>query len=151
MIMHVLCFCWSNYLFLIQYYARLKILLFTHKVLNNVALGYLIDQLCCYRPDWLIRSSEEVLLRVPRLTDCHLAVTRRQAFSVMMPVPWNARPPEIHEVPTVTSFRYLVPGFPSMNVWWIVLLLLNTLLCFYYCIAVLLLFNPFDCKSPVSD
>ena len=79
-----------------------KILLFVYRALHGLAPNYLCDLLTPYSPERSLRSSEKLLLVVPR-TRYHSYGDR--AFSVAGPKLWSTLPQDIKTAPTIHIFK----------------------------------------------
>uniref|UniRef100_A0A3B4GYQ8 Reverse transcriptase domain-containing protein n=1 Tax=Pundamilia nyererei TaxID=303518 RepID=A0A3B4GYQ8_9CICH len=86
----------------IKYRIDFKILLFTYKILNNMAPDYLADLLCLYSPQRALRSSGQLLLVQPR---SRLKTRGDRAFAVAAPRLWNTLPLHIRASDSIQSFK----------------------------------------------
>uniref|UniRef100_A0A669CP39 Reverse transcriptase domain-containing protein n=1 Tax=Oreochromis niloticus TaxID=8128 RepID=A0A669CP39_ORENI len=78
----------------IKFRIDFKVLLFTYKILNNMAPDYLADLLCPYSPIRALRSSDQLLLVQPR---SRLKTRGDRAFAVAAPRLWNTLPFHIRD------------------------------------------------------
>lgn len=93
----------------VRFRINFKILLLTYKALNGQAPGYLSDLLQTYTPLRSLRSSDLLLLAVPRSRLVHRG---DRAFAVVAPKLWNNLPLHIRQAPTVNLFKsYLKTHF----------------------------------------
>ena len=79
-----------------------KILLLTHKAINNLAPSHITQLVVCYNPPRSLRSGGKSLLEVPKV---RLKSYGDGAFSVAAPKLWNDLPLEIKLSPSVAVFK----------------------------------------------
>ena len=79
-----------------------KILVTTYKTLNGLAPGYITDLLDRYVPLQSLRSSNQLLLKVPSTNTVSFG---DRAFSVAAPKLWNSVPYEIRSAKSVNQFK----------------------------------------------
>ncbi len=78
-----------------------KILLLTWKSLHNMAPSYLLDLLSPYVPARNLRSSDKLLLTIPRTTTAF----GDRAFSTAAPKLWNSLPLELRQCTSLEQFK----------------------------------------------
>jgi len=86
----------------VQYRINFKILLFVFKALNGLAPEYLSEMLTLREHSRLLRSSNQLVLEVPR---SRYKRWGDQAFAVAAPRLWNKLPPDIRTITDETTFR----------------------------------------------
>jgi hypothetical protein len=86
----------------VRYRIQYKILLLTYKCLNGVAPAYLTELLSLSTPTRTLRSSNQLLLQVPRT---RLVSAGDRAFVKAAPTLWNSLPDDIHRAPTLLLFK----------------------------------------------
>ncbi len=79
-----------------------EVLLFAYKALHNSAPDYICDLIKPYTASRSLRSSDQLLLSVPR-SRCKTKGDR--AFSVMAPKLWNSLPLNIRASPSLDAFK----------------------------------------------
>ncbi len=79
-----------------------KVLLFAYKALHNSAPDYICDLIKPYTASRSLRSSDQLLLSVPR-SRCKTKGDR--AFSVVAPKLWNSLPLNIRASPSLDAFK----------------------------------------------
>lgn len=79
-----------------------KILLFAFKCLNGLAPTYLSDLLELYVPARSLRSSDQLLLAVPK---SRMKLRGDRAFTVVAPKLWNKLPLHVRQAPTLQIFK----------------------------------------------
>ena len=79
-----------------------KILVTTYKALNGLAPGYITDLLDRYVPMRSLRSSNQLLLKVPSTNTVSFG---DRAFSVAAPKLWNSVPYEIRSAESLNQFK----------------------------------------------
>ena len=79
-----------------------KILLLTYKALHGLAPAYIRDLLHLYVPSRSLRSSSDVLLRIPR---SRLVSCGDRTFSYCAPRLWNNLPCEIRQSESLATFK----------------------------------------------
>ncbi len=79
-----------------------KVLLFAYKALHNSAPDYVCDLIKPYTASRSLRSSDQLLLSVPR-SRCKTKGDR--AFSVVAPKLWNSLPLNIRASPSLDAFK----------------------------------------------
>ena len=79
-----------------------KLLTFTFKAIHGLAPAYLTECLKIRQHPRALRSSNQLLLEVPR--SCHLRWGDR-AFSVAAPKHWNLLPPELRAINDLPHFK----------------------------------------------
>ncbi len=129
-----------------------KILLFAYKALHNSALDYISDLTKPYKASRSLRSSDQLLLSVPR-SRCKTKGDRD--FSVVAPKLWNGLPLNIRASPSLNAFKSsLKTYFYSLAFEWCIFIL-NSLMgalwnyivnCFWYLFYFLLSPLPFSFK-----
>ncbi len=78
-----------------------KILMHTHRALNEQAPVYVSEMISRYNPSRSLRSSEQALLKVPRYrTRCG-----QKSFYVASPTLWNELPFQLRTISNTTSFK----------------------------------------------
>ena len=82
-----------------------KLLLITYKSLNGLAPSYLSDLIHFHSPSRALRSSDLLLLDVPR---SRLKTRGDRAFAVAAPRLWNSLPPNIRAAKSLDIFKSLV-------------------------------------------
>lgn len=86
----------------VKYRIVFKILLYTFKILNNLAPSYLIDLLNLYIPTRALRSSNQGLLMQPM---SRLKTKGDRAFAFAAPKLWNSLPVDVRASETIQSFK----------------------------------------------
>lgn len=81
-----------------------KILLLTWKCINDIAPSYLKDLLVPYSPARQLRSSNKLLLSVPRTISSY----GDRSFSASAPKLWNSLPTDIRETSSLEHFKKLL-------------------------------------------
>lgn len=89
---------WLPVKFRIQY----KVLTFVFKALHNQAPTYINDMLIPYQSQRQLRSSQNMLLTVPR---SRLRRSGDRAFSVAAPALWNELPLSLKSLPSMDTFK----------------------------------------------
>jgi hypothetical protein len=79
-----------------------KILILTYKCLCNQAPDYLQEMLEPYQPGRSLRSSDKLLLRVPKT---RLRTCGDRSFTKAAPILWNSLPHHLHLCNTLESFK----------------------------------------------
>ena len=79
-----------------------KILVTTYKALNGLAPDYITDLLDRYVPTRSLRSSDQLLLKVPSTNNVSFG---DRAFSVSAPKLWNSVPYEISSADNLNQFK----------------------------------------------
>ena len=79
-----------------------KILMFVFKVRNGLAPQYLTDVLQCYAPARALRSSDQLLLAVPKT---RLKTRGDRAFGAAAPRLWNSLPWHIRSAGSIEVFK----------------------------------------------
>ncbi len=85
-----------------HYRVDFKLLILVYKVLHNLAPSYLTDLLHVHKPQRNLRSSNQMILDVPRT---RLKLSGDRAFSVVAPKRWNSLPLYLRLLPTLGSFK----------------------------------------------
>ncbi len=85
-----------------RFQIEFKLLLFVFKSLNGLAPPYLADLLKQHMPIRSLRSSDQLLLTVPR---SRLKFRGDRAFSVVAPRLWNSLPLYVRAAPTIFTFK----------------------------------------------
>ena len=83
----------------VKYRITFKLLLFTFKILNNCAPGYLTILLESYNPSRTLRSASQNQLVVPRSSTTTYG---GRAFSIAAPKLWNSLPVNLRETISTT-------------------------------------------------
>ena len=86
----------------VRFRVDFKILLFAFKCLNGLAPTYLSDLLEPYVPSRTLRSSDQLLLAVPK---ARLKLRGNRAFAVAAPKLWNDLPLHVRQAPTLLAFK----------------------------------------------
>ncbi len=86
----------------VRFRIEFKILLIVFKILHGLALAYLSELLHVHTPVRALRSSNQVLLDVPR---ARLKNKDDRAFSVVAPNLWNRLPVHIRTAQSVGIFK----------------------------------------------
>ena len=86
----------------VQYRIDFKLLMFVFKALNGLAPSYLSELLTVREPGGALRSSNQLLLEVPRSKYKHRG---DRAFSVAAPRLWNKLPAEIRLASDLGLFK----------------------------------------------
>lgn len=86
----------------VKYRIVFKILLYTFKILNNLAPSYLIDLLNLYIPTRALRSSNQGLLMQPM---SRLKTKGDRAFAFAAPKLWNSLPFDVRASESIQSFK----------------------------------------------
>ncbi len=103
-----------------------KIILFAYKALHNSAPDYICDLIKPYTASRSLRSSDQLLLSVPR-SRCKTKGDR--AFSVVAPKLWNSLPLNIRASPSLDAFKSsLKTYFYSLAFEWCCVCTLNSLI-----------------------
>lgn len=89
----------------VQFRIDFKLLLIVFKVLNGLAPSYLVDLLHYHTPSRALRSSNQMLLDVPR---ARLKTRGDRAFAVAAPRLWNSLPAHIRSAQTLAIFKSLL-------------------------------------------
>jgi len=85
-----------------------KIALLTYKCLNDLAPDYLCDLIERYKPSRSLRSSQQLLLNVPR---CRTITLGPRAFTSAAPRIWNGLPNDVRCSKTLESFKGQLKSF----------------------------------------
>ena len=88
-----------------------KILLIAFKVVNGLSPGYLSDIIVVYSPKRCLRSSDLLLLAVPRTYSTY----GDRAISKSAPVLWNQLTLEIRSSSTIDSFKNKLKTYLFQN------------------------------------
>ena len=86
----------------VKYGITFKLLLFTFKILNNCAPGYLTILLESYNPSRTLRSASQNQLVVPRSSTTTYG---DRAFSIAAPKLWNSLPVNLRETISIHLFK----------------------------------------------
>ena len=84
-----------------------KTLLLTFKALNDSAPSYIKELLKQYNPSRTLRSSDGLLLTVPKSVH---RITGDRSFSYSAPKLWNNLPIEIRRITELSSFKSAIKG-----------------------------------------
>ncbi len=112
---------------LIKLRVDFKILLFAYKAFYNSTSDYIFDLIKPYTASRYLRSSDQLLLSVPR-SRCKTKGDR--AFSVVAPKLWNSLPLNIRVSPSLNAFS-LKTYFYSLAFEWCCVCTLNSLIGVY--------------------
>ncbi|XP_070400467.1 uncharacterized protein, partial [Nothobranchius furzeri] len=85
-----------------------KILLLTHKALNNQGPSYISDLIVPYVPNRALRSQTAGLLVVPRISKLRMG---GRSFSYQAPLLWNQLPALVREADTLSTFKNRLKTF----------------------------------------
>ncbi len=86
----------------VRFQIEFKLLLFVFKSLNGLAPPYLADLLKRHTPTRSLRSSDQLLLTVPK---SRFKFRGDWAFSVVAPRLWNSLPLYVRAAPTIFTFK----------------------------------------------
>ncbi len=86
----------------VHHRVNFKLLILVYKVLHNLAPSYLTDLILVHKPQRNLRSSNRMILVVPR---SRLKLCGDRTFSVVAPKLWNSLPLRLRLLPTLGSFK----------------------------------------------
>ena len=85
----------------VQKRIKFKILILVYRAIHHLAPKYIQDSLHIYRPSRSLRSSNSLLLQVPRT----FHTWGDHSFSHMGPTLWNSLPFSLRNAPTLSTFK----------------------------------------------
>ena len=85
----------------VQKRIKFKILILVYRAIHQLAPKYIEDSLHIYRPSRSLRSSNSLLLQVPRT----FHTWGDHSFSHMGPTLWNSLPFSLRNAPTLSTFK----------------------------------------------
>ena len=92
----------------VQQRMQFKTLVLVYEALNDMAPTYLQDLIVPYAPSRALRSTNQILLQIPRTRS---DLVRSRAFSSNGPILWNALPLNIRAATSFDSFKALLKTY----------------------------------------
>ena len=89
----------------VKYRSHFKVLLLTYKCIHNMAPQYLSELLTVHNPSRTLRSSQDISLVPPKLTNIKTKFYGNRAFSLAAPQLWNSLPSEVRSSRSCDIFK----------------------------------------------